>query len=185
VTKPPWVTGRPLQIGDVVHGYGQGLFGRDHYACSRVEAIGADWVAVRGVATGKPAVSAREDVVELLAEARDYGRADWCLDSEGCGEDPRADRAMREQDPIEAANPYTGTDLWRLAPGLLLLQNLRYAGVSRDDALAWMLPDSMMAGVTEAYGLPIRRIGDAPGLYLAHRLDENRSPEARSSEDGG
>lgn len=181
MTKPAWVTGRPLQIGDVVHGYAQGLFGRDHYACSRVEAIGADWVAVRGVRTGKPAVSAREDVVELLAEARDYGRADWCLDSEGCGEDPRADHTAREQDPIEAANTYTGTDLWRLTPGHLLLNQLRYAGVAREGTLEWMLPLDVLAGLTGAYGLPIRRTDGGPGLYLAIRLDEIRQ-ETLSSE---
>lgn len=37
----------PLRVGDIVHGPAGGAFGRDHYHCSRVEAIGSDWVVVR------------------------------------------------------------------------------------------------------------------------------------------
>ena len=39
---------RPLRIGDVLYGYCGGWFGRDSYAPKRVEAIGVDWVVVRG-----------------------------------------------------------------------------------------------------------------------------------------
>lgn len=78
----------PLRVGDVVHGYARGAFGPDHYACSRIEAMGADWVVVRGVSTGKVAVGAGEDVVDLLTGARDSDRGVWCRDPEGCGEEP-------------------------------------------------------------------------------------------------
>jgi hypothetical protein len=40
------VTG-PLRIGDLIHGYAEGAFGRDFYKCARVEAIATDWVVVR------------------------------------------------------------------------------------------------------------------------------------------
>ena len=37
----------PLRIGHVIHGHVNGYFGRDHYDCARIEAIGADWVVAR------------------------------------------------------------------------------------------------------------------------------------------
>ncbi len=33
--------------GDVVHGFCGGSFGRDSYACRRVEAVGPDWIVTR------------------------------------------------------------------------------------------------------------------------------------------
>ena len=43
---------RPLRIGDVLHGFCGGAFGRDSYADKRVEAIGTDWVVVRNTEDG-------------------------------------------------------------------------------------------------------------------------------------
>lgn len=77
----------PLALGDLIHGYAQGVFGQDHYACARVEALGADWVVVRGVSTGQPAAAVGEDVIEAVVDARDNGRAAWCQDGEGCNEE--------------------------------------------------------------------------------------------------
>lgn len=37
---------RPL-VGQRVHGFASGLFGRDSYECRRVEAVGLDWVVTR------------------------------------------------------------------------------------------------------------------------------------------
>lgn len=34
-------------VGDVLHGYCGGYFGRDSYVCKRVEAVGPDWVVCR------------------------------------------------------------------------------------------------------------------------------------------
>lgn len=166
--------GKPLAVGDLVHGYAQGVFGRDHYACARVEAFGADWAVVRGVSTERAAAATGDDVVEVLTEARDFGRADWCRDSDGCGEDPAIDRDERiRRRPELAYNPYEGTDLWRLAPGMQLVEQIRYTGVASPDGLAWLLPAAVLPGVTGAYGLPIVRI-EGPGLYLGHRLEEVR-----------
>lgn len=52
----------PLKVGDVLHGFCGGAFGRDHYDCSHIEALGPDWVVVRssseypliGFAVGPP-----------------------------------------------------------------------------------------------------------------------------------
>lgn len=40
-------TGSPLRVGDILHGFCGGSFGRDSYGDKRVEAIGADWVVAR------------------------------------------------------------------------------------------------------------------------------------------
>lgn len=33
--------------GDAIHGFCGGSFGRDSYACRRVEAVGPDWIVTR------------------------------------------------------------------------------------------------------------------------------------------
>lgn len=38
---------RPLTVGDVIHGYARGGFGRDHYNCTKIEAAGRDWIVAR------------------------------------------------------------------------------------------------------------------------------------------
>lgn len=38
-----------IKVGDVIHGFHKGLFGRDSYGCRRVEAVGADWVLTRKI----------------------------------------------------------------------------------------------------------------------------------------
>lgn len=43
----PDATPRPLARGDVLHGYASGVFGRDHYDCCRIEAVGPDWIVAR------------------------------------------------------------------------------------------------------------------------------------------
>lgn len=40
---------RPLAVGDVLHGFCGGYFGRDHYDCCAIEAIGPDWIVTRDV----------------------------------------------------------------------------------------------------------------------------------------
>ena len=36
-----------LRVGDILHGFCGGTFGRDFWGPARVEAIGTDWVVVR------------------------------------------------------------------------------------------------------------------------------------------
>lgn len=65
----------PLAVGQVLHGFCGGAFGRDHYDCCRVEALGPDWIVVRddegymGFATG----------VKRLLDLREYrAENDYC-----------------------------------------------------------------------------------------------------------
>lgn len=61
-------TGGPLRVGDVLHGFCGGAFGRDVYKCKRVEAIGSDWVVTR---TARGAANAITGVdPEALTEYR-------------------------------------------------------------------------------------------------------------------
>ncbi len=41
------MSGHGFLVGSVIHGFAGGAFGRDSYACRRVESIGADWVLTR------------------------------------------------------------------------------------------------------------------------------------------
>lgn len=66
----------PLQVGQVIHGFAGGAFGRDSYACRRVEAIGVDWVVTRNWA-GWPEFTTRLDG---LSEAAN----DWSYCTEDC-----------------------------------------------------------------------------------------------------
>lgn len=38
-----------VAVGDIIHGFAGGRFGRDSYGCKRVEAVGPDWVVAREV----------------------------------------------------------------------------------------------------------------------------------------
>ncbi|TFI30172.1 hypothetical protein [Streptomyces sp. 4R-3d] len=66
---------QPLAVGDVIHGFAHGAFGRDHYRCVRVEAVGSDWVVARDPdddAHG-PDFSTGRRALELIRQARDEG----------------------------------------------------------------------------------------------------------------
>ncbi len=47
-------------VGEQIHGFAGGAFGRDSYACRRVEAIGHDWIVTRNA----------EGRVEFVADDR-------------------------------------------------------------------------------------------------------------------
>ncbi|MFG3051841.1 hypothetical protein ACGFZP_12950 [Kitasatospora sp. NPDC048239] len=38
---------QPIAVGDILHGFCGGVFGRDHYTCCTVEALGPDWLVAR------------------------------------------------------------------------------------------------------------------------------------------
>ncbi|MEU2780564.1 hypothetical protein [Streptomyces sp. NPDC007110] len=38
---------KPLAVADVIHGFAYGALGRDHYDCTRIEAVGPDWFVAR------------------------------------------------------------------------------------------------------------------------------------------
>lgn len=61
---------RPLAVGDVLHGFCGGYFGRDHYDCCVIEAVGSDWIVTRDLdrdrgGTGLDFASGREGLVQL------------------------------------------------------------------------------------------------------------------------
>lgn len=66
------MTARPLAVGDVIHGFAYGAFGRDHYHCVRIEAVGPDWIVARpdNHWHGLSFVAGRRDL-ELCQQARD------------------------------------------------------------------------------------------------------------------
>lgn len=67
----------PPAIGTVIHGFADGMFGRDSYQCRRVEAVGSDWIVTRSPET---------NVVELIS-LRDFHRIDNPNDRTYCYEE--------------------------------------------------------------------------------------------------
>lgn len=57
----------PLRVGDILHGYVGGYFGRDHYDCCRIEAIGKDWIVARYIS------GADEELITTAASWDDGG----------------------------------------------------------------------------------------------------------------
>jgi hypothetical protein len=50
-----------IEVGDILHGFQSGTFGRDSGCCRRVEAVGKDWVLTR--ATGAPHYQSEVEMV--------------------------------------------------------------------------------------------------------------------------
>lgn len=71
---------RPLAVGDLIHGFAQGAFGRDHYDCVRIEATGPDWIVARS-ADGGVSFAAGADSLRFLLAVRDEVS---CSEAEGC-----------------------------------------------------------------------------------------------------
>jgi hypothetical protein len=70
-----------VQVGDILHGYCGGYFGRDLYACKRVEAVGPDWVVCRdldGYVSRYPVTATGKDIRRDLAGYRDAGTDCTC-----------------------------------------------------------------------------------------------------------
>ncbi|MFJ6540559.1 hypothetical protein ACIQMP_07925 [Streptomyces sp. NPDC091385] len=66
---------QPLAVGQIIHGFAYGAFGRDHYHCVRIEAVGPDWIIARdpdpdALWTG-PSFTAGRRLLELCQQARD------------------------------------------------------------------------------------------------------------------
>lgn len=64
---------RPLAPGDVIHGFAHGAFGRDHYHCCRIEAVGPDWIVTRDIdePDHAPDFASGERSLTLCLSARD------------------------------------------------------------------------------------------------------------------
>ena len=61
---------RPLTRGDVLHGFANGVFGRDQYDCCRIEAVGPDWIVARDE-DGDLSFASGTQSLQLLQRARD------------------------------------------------------------------------------------------------------------------
>jgi hypothetical protein len=72
-----------LKVGDVVHGFCGGYFGRDSFRCRRVEALGRDWLVTRNE-------SGTVEFATLTSHvAAHAGERDWCsADCDGPTIDP-------------------------------------------------------------------------------------------------
>lgn len=71
---------RPLVVGDVLHGFCGGHFGRDHYDCCRVEALGPDWLVARSEdgEDRDAAVAFACGSSDLIALRAFRGQSEWC-----------------------------------------------------------------------------------------------------------
>lgn len=72
---------KPLALGDVIHGFAQGGFGRDHYDCTKIEAAGPDWIVCRAADGGLSFASGEEDL-RFLMRVRDEDAV--CEEVGGC-----------------------------------------------------------------------------------------------------
>lgn len=57
---------RPLSVGDVIHGFAQGAFGRDHYDCVKIAWTGPDWIQAVSADGVKVTASGYQDLVFLM-----------------------------------------------------------------------------------------------------------------------
>lgn len=68
----------PLAVGDVIHGFARGVFGRNHYDCTKIEAAGLDWIVARD-GDGGLSFATGERNLRLLIQVRDE---DGCVKDE-------------------------------------------------------------------------------------------------------
>jgi hypothetical protein len=66
------MTEQPLAVGDVIHGFAYGAFGRDHYDCVRIEAVGPDWIVARDPSKrwAGPSFTSGRTSLQLCQQAR-------------------------------------------------------------------------------------------------------------------
>lgn len=75
---------RPLGVGDIVHGFAFGIFGRDHYNCVRVEAVSSDWAVTRQHSNAVEFISGIDNIA-LAQQARDVdcpNKPNHCLEKD-------------------------------------------------------------------------------------------------------
>lgn len=67
----------PLAVGDIIHGFANGAFGRDSYDCRRIEAVGPDWIVTRDE-QGSAEFAAGRRTLELCQANRTPDADDLC-----------------------------------------------------------------------------------------------------------
>jgi hypothetical protein len=98
------MTAKPLAVGDVIHGFAYGTFGRDHFHCVKVEAVGPDWIVARHPDSEipRPYFAAGPYSLRLCQQARDEGH------TVPYGEPP---------EPCPLQNPAESLTTWRACDG--------------------------------------------------------------------
>ncbi|MET4670842.1 hypothetical protein [Streptomyces sp. PvR018] len=95
------MTARPLAVGDIIHGFAYGAFGRDHYHCVRIEAAGPDWIVARDPDEPhrEPSFASGAQSLDLCAQARDEGhKTPWGEPTQPC---PAAGKPHALQPPVD------------------------------------------------------------------------------------
>ncbi|MGW5989477.1 hypothetical protein ACWFRT_13865 [Streptomyces anulatus] len=94
----PSQANRPLAVGDGIHGFAHGAFGRDHHRCVRIEAAGPDWIVARAPDAitdhDGPSFVSGQSSLELVREARD----EPCPEGSDCN-------LLRHQGPLTEWSP--------------------------------------------------------------------------------
>ncbi|WP_432077841.1 hypothetical protein [Streptomyces sp. YPW6] len=89
-------------MGDIIHGFAHGAFGRDHYHCVRIEAVGADWIVARDPdePDREPSFTSGSQALDLCVQARDEGhQTPWGEPMQPC---PAAGKPLPLQVPVDA-----------------------------------------------------------------------------------
>ncbi len=74
----------PFKVGDIIHGFAGGAFGRDSYACRRVEAVGPDWIVTRNDLNDGPDVDVELAAGRRLPTKEEADDRSWCdVDCDG------------------------------------------------------------------------------------------------------
>lgn len=69
-----------LNVGDRIHGFAGGFFGRDSYDCRTVEHVGRDWVITRNTKGNWESTS----LIQAWAAASKYGERKQDYDGNWC-----------------------------------------------------------------------------------------------------
>lgn len=72
-----------LYIGDIVHGFAGGAFGRDGYGCKTIIGLGSDWCVARDT-YGNLFFAQADDIQAELADAAKPQLRDGCCDCNQC-----------------------------------------------------------------------------------------------------
>jgi hypothetical protein len=75
----------PLAVGDIIHGFAEGAFGRDSYTCRKIEAVGRDWIVVRNE-YGDVGICSGRDSLILCQRNRHRNQFDDCCGFPEAGE---------------------------------------------------------------------------------------------------
>jgi hypothetical protein len=68
---------KPLHVGSAIHGFANGYFGRDSYACRVIEAEGRDWFVTRNTRGEVEFISKRDAAGIRDPEDRAHCEGEW------------------------------------------------------------------------------------------------------------